>query len=186
MSIDRGIPSKVFSLFKMAYNYVAISYSGLNVCLYYLDKNDESREISFYDVDSFVRKESKLRRISYLTLIGNQTIYIEDPTRLVAELVNINYGPFLLVDDYNWQRRFASHSKVEFHHHSEFTILYHADNFNRNGILKILKEHGFKSSEKGPSTNESMKNWLMRKCDHIFHTCSDDECDPDCQHYKYT
>lgn len=172
----------------MAYNYVVVRYTGMNVNVFYVDKNDKKREISFYGFDTFVRKESKVRRITYLTMIGNQTVYIEDPTKLVADLVAINHGHFLVFDDCNWQRRFASHSKVEFHHHSEFDVLYHADNFNREGVFKVLKNHGFESSEKVDLRQPaSVKNWLLRKCKHIFSTCYEEgECDPDCHHYKYT
>jgi hypothetical protein len=192
MSIDNPATARGSSsmIIIMAYNYVAISYSGQTVRLYYIDKNDDKREISFYDMDSFERTESKLRRISYLTLIGNQTIYIEDPTKLVAELVSTNHGPFLLFDDYNFQRRFASDSKVEFHHHSQFIVLYHADEFNRAGVLRVLKSHSFTPIASDLShhpTFGSMKNWLRRKCSHIFSMCLEEgECDPDCYHHKYT
>lgn len=149
----------------MAYNYVVLRYSGLNVRVYYIDKNDE--KISFYTVDTFAREESKLNRITYLTRDCNQTVYIDDPTKLVAELINVNYNSFLVFDDCTWQRQFSGYSKIEFHHHSEFNVLYHADNFNRNGVLEVLKNHGFleKIDHRQIST---VKKWLLRKCEHIF------------------
>jgi hypothetical protein len=128
-----------------------------------------------------------MKRITYTTLGQEQTIFIEDPAKLVAELTVVNYGPFKVFDDCNWRGHFDSYTKTEFHHHSQFDVLYNADDFNRNGVLQVLKTHGFHPPTKPIRRRfEIEKNWLIRKCGHIFSTCErEGECDPDCWHFKF-
>jgi hypothetical protein len=102
------------------------------------------------------------------------------------EFTNTNCGPFLLFDDYDWQEEFSSYSKIEYRHHSHFNVLYHADNFNREGVLKVLKKHGFEPVSVA-ANSLTIGKWLRRNCKDIFETCLEEgECDPDCGHYKYT
>jgi hypothetical protein len=169
-----------------SYNYVAIHYSGNAICLYYIDKNKTKKKISFYTMDAFTRKESE---VTYLNVVSsNQTLYIDDPTKLVAELVAINYGPFILFDDCARQRRSDTLTHVDYYHHSEFNILYRDENFNRDGVFNVLKNHGFipETIDVEEYQIAIIKDWLLKKCQHIFNTCyQEGECDPDCRHFKF-
>ena len=176
------------NLWEMAdYGYITLRYTGQNVFLYHICKNVETRELSFEQVDGFVKDEEMMRGSVYLKINSNQVIVIENPSKLVAELVAVNDGPFMVFDNYNCDSRFISHGKEEIRHYTAFDILYDMDLFNMNGVVNVLQKHGFKPKTIKYPTHiiKHEKNWLKRKCRHQLKMCElEGECDPDCSHYK--
>lgn len=176
----------------MEYNYVAICYNGSKVFLYYIYKNDDERVVTFSkSVDCFEREEKEV--FYKLELSIDTTIYLVDTNKLVAELIAINPDPFELFDDCDGNGHVKSRA-VEHIYHPNFKVLYHADNFNRNGVISVLKKHYFNLTDPSEQRIIDMvegnkvylRSWLWRKCRDILSLCYPEAfCDPEChRHYE--